>query len=73
MHHDEIDSHINVSECVRSLLHTLNDLDIDVTLGLIPGHSHIYYNDLVENKVKLKTVAKDAYDIPTSAEFTTQI
>ena len=73
LHHDEIDSHINVSERVRSLLHTLNDLDIDVTLGLIPGHSHIYYNDLVESKVKLKTVAKDAYNIPTSAEFTTQI
>jgi len=35
---DDVDSHINVSERVRSLLHTLNNLDVDVTLGLIPGH-----------------------------------
>ena len=55
---------------VRSLLHTLNNLDVDVTLGLIPGHSDIYYNDLVDSKAK--TAATDAYNIPTSAELTTQ-
>jgi len=43
LRHDEVNSHINVLECVRSLLHTLKDLDVDVTLGLISGHSHIYY------------------------------
>jgi len=70
LHHDDVDSHINVSERVRSLLHTLNNLDVDVTLGLIPGHSDICYNDLVDSKAK--TAAKDAYNIPTSAELTTQ-
>jgi len=52
LRHDDVDSHINVSERVRSLLHTLNNLDVDVTLGLIPGHSDIYYNDLVDSKAK---------------------
>ena len=63
LRHDDVDSHINVSERVRSLLHTLNNLDVDVTLGLIPGHWDIYYNDLVDSKAK--TAAKDAYNIPT--------
>jgi len=70
INHNQVDSHINVSEGVRSLLHTLNNLDVDVTLGLIPGHSHIYYNDLVDSKAQ--TAAKDAYNIPPSAELTTQ-
>ena len=56
MRHDDVDCHINVSERVRSLLHipVLNNLDVDVTLGLIPGHSHIYYNDLVDSRARLR-------------------
>jgi len=60
LRHDEVDCHINVSERVRSLLHILNNLDVDVILGLIPGHLHICYNDLVDSKAK--TAAKDAYN-----------
>ena len=54
---------------VRNHLHTLCDMNVVVTLVWIPGHSNVYYNDLVD--VSVNNSIKDAYDIPTTSELTT--
>jgi len=54
---------------IRNHLHTLCDINVAVTLVWIPGHSNIHYNDLAD--VRAKISIKDAYDISTNSELTT--
>ena len=52
---------------VRKQLPILCDMNTDVTLVWIPGHSNIYYNDLA---LSAKNSITDAYEIHTVSELT---
>ena len=62
----EVDHHM----CSLVSGHTIAQCDVNINISLvwIPGHSNIYYNDLAD--LKAKKALKDAYDISTSDEFT---
>ena len=48
----KVDRHAHVLDCVRSHLRALCDLNVDVTLICIPGHSDIYHNELADRSAK---------------------
>ena len=64
----QVDRHAHVLGHVRPHLRTLCDLNVDVTLIWIPGHSDIYRNELADHSAK--NTIQYAYDIPTSSELT---
>ena len=64
----KVDRHAHVLGRVRSHLRTLCDLNVEVTLIWIPGHSDIYHNELADRSAK--NTLQYAYDISTSLELT---
>ena len=64
----KVDRHTHVLDRVRSHLRALCDLNVDITLIWIPGHSDIYHNELADRSAK--NTIQYAYDIPTSSELT---
>ena len=48
----EISSHVQATHLLSSYLRSLDDIEVDVTLVLIPGHCDIHYDDLVDRRAK---------------------
>ena len=60
----EISSHVQATNRISSYLRSLDDIQVDVTLVLIPGHcDDIHYNDLVDRRAK--DSVKVAIEIPS--------
>jgi len=60
----EISSHVQATNRITSYLRSLDDIQVDVTLVLIPGHcDDIHYNDLVDRRAK--DSVKVAIEIPS--------
>jgi len=64
----KVNRHAHVLGRVRSHLRTLCDLNVDVTLIWIHGHSDIYHDELADRSAK--NTIQYAHDIPTSSELT---